>query len=187
VASIVGGLQVQEALKLLHALPVDAGQALVFSGEANGFYKTALPRREECLSHETYGEPIALALSAEEATAKDLLAAAKTYLGSGELRLLLDRDLVVSFECACGHSWPVMRVRERVNVVSARCERCGREARPRFVHAVEEHSPLIEHRLMELGVPRYDVVRVAAGEEGKVFLLAGDQSGLCPVASSELP
>lgn len=162
-------------MKLLHGLPVDAGRALVFSGEANGFYKTALPRREECLSHETYGEPIALSLSTD-ATAKELFAAAKTYLGGGELRLLLDRDLVAAFECECGHAWPVMRVRERVHADSAKCERCGVEARPRFVHVVEEGSPLAEKRLRELGVPRYDLSRVATGEEGKVFLLAGDRA-----------
>lgn len=175
VASIVAGIQVQEALKLLHGLPVAAGQALVFNGEANRFYKTALPRREDCLSHETYGEAIELPLSVEAATAKDLLAAAKTYLGGGELRLLLDRDLVVELQCACGHAWPVMRVRERVHAASARCERCGAEARPRFVHGVEAASPLAEKRLIELGVPPYDIVRVAAGEECKVFLLAGDR------------
>jgi adenylyltransferase/sulfurtransferase len=165
---------VQEALKLLHGLPVDTGQALVFSGEANYFYKTSLPRRDECLSHETYDDPIELPLSADS-MAKDLFAAAKTYLRGGELRLVLDRDLVVACECECGHAWPVMRARERVQAASARCERCDAEARPQFVHVVEEGSPLASKQLVELGVPPYDMVRVVAEKEGKVFLLAGDR------------
>ncbi len=62
IASMMAALQVQEALKLLHGLPVAAGSALVFNGVANQFYSTRLPRRDDCLSHETYPEPVELAL-----------------------------------------------------------------------------------------------------------------------------
>src|SRR4029453_8486613 len=116
IASLIGALQVQEALKLLHGLPVDAGQALVWNGQANNFYKTAYQRREDCLSHDTYPEPIELPLSAAKNTAKELLDAAWKYFagegadtpsdyfkqGDGELdrhepdqlEIQLDRDLV---------------------------------------------------------------------------------------------
>jgi adenylyltransferase/sulfurtransferase len=52
-SSMIAGLQTQEALKIIHRLPVGAGEALVFNGVANQFYRTRLPRREDCLSHET--------------------------------------------------------------------------------------------------------------------------------------
>ena len=57
IASMMAALEVQEALKLLHGMPVAAGTALVFNGVANQFYSTRLPFREDCLSHETYPEP----------------------------------------------------------------------------------------------------------------------------------
>ncbi len=60
IASMMAALEVQEALKLIHGLPVAAGTALVFNGVANQFYTTQLPFREECLSHETYPAPIEL-------------------------------------------------------------------------------------------------------------------------------
>src|SRR5262245_65814048 len=63
IASMIGGLEVQEALKLLHGLPVSSGEALIWNGVANHFYKTAFQRREDCLSHETYSEPIAVPVS----------------------------------------------------------------------------------------------------------------------------
>ncbi len=63
IASMMAALQVQEALKLLHGLPVAAGSAMVYNGVGNQFYSTRLPRREDCLSHETYPEPVELALS----------------------------------------------------------------------------------------------------------------------------
>ena len=63
---MIGGLQTQEALKLIHGLDVSEGQALVYNGVANQFYSTRYQRREDCLSHETYPEPVSLPLSAAE-------------------------------------------------------------------------------------------------------------------------
>src|SRR5206468_3520304 len=62
IASMMGALEVQEALKLIHGMPVDAGSALVFNGVANQFYSTRLPFRNDCLSHETYPEPVEVPL-----------------------------------------------------------------------------------------------------------------------------
>ena len=62
IASMMAALEVQEALKLLHGMPVAAGSALVFNGVSNQFYSTRLPFRDDCLSHETYPKPIELEL-----------------------------------------------------------------------------------------------------------------------------
>ena len=81
IASMMGALEVQEALKLIHGMPVDAGSALVFNGVTNQFYKTQLPRRDDCLSHETYPEPSSLEIG-NSATVSTLFAeAARTLEG----------------------------------------------------------------------------------------------------------
>src|SRR5690606_11212651 len=79
IASMIAGLQTQEALKLLHGLPVQAGAAMVFNGIANNFYTTHYQRREDCLSHETYPESIPLSASAATTTAQELFAAARPH------------------------------------------------------------------------------------------------------------
>lgn len=176
IASMVGGLQVQEALKLLHELPVDAGHALVWNGVASSFYKTAYQRREDCLSHETYSEPIELPWAAQHATAHDLFNAVTEELGSdGECRILLDRDLVTAFECTCGHSWPVLRSQFLVEQADAKCLRCDQVAKPRMVHSVESGSPLAGEKLCSLGIPKYDIVCVANERTEVAILLAGDR------------
>ena len=43
IASMMGALEVQETLKLIHKMPVAAGSALVFNGVTNQFYRTQLP------------------------------------------------------------------------------------------------------------------------------------------------
>ena len=74
IASMMAALEVQEALKLIHGLPVAAGSAMVFNGVTNQFYSTRLPFRDDCLSHETYPEPIELALG-NDCTAAELFQA----------------------------------------------------------------------------------------------------------------
>ena len=176
IASMIGGLQVQEALKLLHGLPVSGGEALVWNGVANNFYKTAYQRREDCLSHDTYPEPVELQLSAAESTADDLFAvAAKHFGGKGELTLSLDRDLVVALDCACGHSRPVMRPQQLVGAADAKCPKCDHDARPRLEHSIDAGTPLAKETLASLGIPPYDIVRVADDQGEEMFLLVGDR------------
>ena len=177
IASMIGGLQVQEALKLIHGLPVDEGQALVWNGQANNFYKTAYQRREDCLSHDTYDEPIELPISAA-ATANELLAAASQHFGGRrELTLGLDRDLVVSLDCACGWSKPVLRPQQLVGAGEAKCPKCDGLAKPNLEHSIDAGTPLAKEKLSSLGIPPYDIIRVADHQNEKVFLLAGQVKG----------
>ncbi len=177
ISSMIAALQTQEALKLLHGMPVASGQAMVYNGLVNNFYKTDYQRREDCLSHDTYPEPIELPLSARRNTARDLFAAAHERLNdSTNLRLSLDRDLVVSLDCTeCGHSQEVLRPLQLVGMREAQCPQCGKLSRPALEHTIEENSPLAEKTLSQLGVPPYDIVRVAADQGEQVFLLAGDR------------
>jgi molybdopterin/thiamine biosynthesis adenylyltransferase len=176
IASMIGGLQVQEALKLIHGLPVDEGQALVWNGQANNFYKTAYQRKEDCLSHDTYDDPVELPLKAAEATADDLFAAAAPHLsGQTKLTLGLDRDLVVSLDCACGSKKSILKPQQLVGAGEALCAKCGQVAKPDLEHSIDAGTPLAKEKLSALGIPLYDIVRVASDLEEKVFLLAGDR------------
>ena len=177
ISSIIAGMQTQEALKLIHGLPVEAGHAMVYNGVANRFYTTRFQRREDCLSHETYAPPIELPLSAAKHTAADLFHA----LGNGaptneSWQLELDRDLVISIECtACQWQRDVMRPIQMVSVEEARCPHCGQIAKPRLEHSIPSTSPLVAKTLGALGVAPYDVVRVITGDEQRTVLLAEDR------------
>jgi molybdopterin-synthase adenylyltransferase len=177
ISSMVAGLQTQEALKLLHGMPVAAGQAMIYNGLANNFYKTNYQRREDCLSHETYPDPIETPLSARSNTAQDLFAEVHRRLDDQtNMRLSLDRDLVVSLDCTeCGHSQEVMRPLQLVGMREAECPKCGKLSRPVLEHTIEENSPLAGRKLSELGVPPYDIVRVTTDQGEQVVLLAGDR------------
>jgi adenylyltransferase/sulfurtransferase len=177
IASMMAALQVQEALKLLHGLPVAAGSALVFNGVGNQFYSTRLPFREDCLSHETYPEPIELPLG-HRARVSELLEAARPRL-AGPLHLVLDRELVVALDCPrCQWRAEVMRPRTRVRASEAICPDCQQPARPEFTSGVAEDSPLAQQPLCRVGIPPYDMVRVDGPADSGFFLLDADRDGL---------
>jgi adenylyltransferase/sulfurtransferase len=174
IASMMAALQVQEALKLLHGLPVAAGSAHVYNGVANQFYTTRLPFRDECLSHETYPEPLTLALSCDN-TVQELFAAAERAL-AGPLRLVLDRELVVAIDCPrCQWQEAVLRPRVKVKASEAICPNCREPARPEFASSVEHDSPLVSQPLSRVGIPPYDIVRVDGPAGSGFFVLAADR------------
>lgn len=174
IASMMAALQVQEALKLLHGLPVAAGSAMVYNGVGNQFYSTKLPRREDCLSHETYPEPVELPLSNRSKVA-ELFEAARGHV-NGPMELALDRELVTAIDCPrCDWREEVMRPRIKVRVAESHCPNCRVPARPEFASAVEESSPMADQPLGRAGIPPYDIVRVDGASGSGFFLLAGDR------------
>ena len=175
IASMMAALEVQEALKLIHGMPVAAGSALVFNGVTNQFYSTKLPYREDCLSHETYPEPTELPIG-HHATAAELFSHARPTLGH-PLTLALDRDLVVAVDCPrCGWRQEIFRPRTKVSMTEAECPNCHEGARPEIVGAIEEGTPIADRPLAGLGIPAYDIVRVDGPGGTGFFLLAGDRA-----------
>jgi len=178
IASMMAALEVQEALKLLHGMPVAAGSAMVFNGVGNQFYSTKLPFRDDCLSHETYPDPIALPLG-RSTTVAELFESARGEL-RGPLRLTLDRELVEAVECPrCGGREEIMRPRTMVRQADAVCPSCREPGRPVVASQIEEGTPLAGRTLAEVGVPPFDVLRIdVEGGEARFVLLAGDRDGL---------
>ena len=170
IASMIAGLEVQEALKLLHGLPVQAGAACVFNGESNNFYTTKFQRREDCLSHESYPEAKGVNFAASN-TAGELL---KAMEGKS---LLLDRDLLVSLACPpCGTKKSILRPLILVSQKEGMCPTCGQAMRPEIVHEVEAGSDLAQEPLRRLGVPPFDIVKVKTRQGVSFARLDGDRS-----------
>ena len=177
ISSIVGGFQTQEAVKLLHGIPVQPGTASVYNGAANQFYTTHFQRREECLSHETYPTPLELPLSVDRDSVEDLFACLRERHGvDGIVSLHLDRDLVVSLDCSkCNAHHTVLQPLQLVGMDRAHCRDCGQLTKPRLQHSIAPASELSKQKLGAVGVPPRDMIRVETEEEEIVCLLTGDK------------
>lgn len=178
IASIVGGWQVQECLKLLHGLPVEGGLAHVYNGVSNQTYTTRYQLKEDCLSHESYEQVTPLPLSATKNTAAELFAKVRsaypTTPRDKQLELTLDRDLVVALVCSCGEERSVYRARADVKLSEAKCG-CGETMHPKLENVIVEGTDLAKKTLRELGIPPYDMVRVNGAGEEHMFLLEQDR------------
>ena len=52
------------------------------------------------------------------------------------------------------------------------------DAKPRLEHSIDAGTPLAKEKLHALGIPPYDIVRVADDQNEQVFLLAGDRTAV---------
>jgi len=176
IASIIGGMQVQEALKILHDLPAADGSALVFNGAANRFYQTNYPVRQDCLSHETYDEPLELPLSAAATSVAELFQAIADENEQNPTRLVLDRDFLVNLVCrTCDRQVEINQPRCVVDSSRGICSKCDLPMAPETISSIEPNSPLFTRKLSELGVPDYDIVKVETDDDTSFVVLAGDR------------
>lgn len=184
ISSIIGGLQTQEALKLIHGMPVEDGGAMVFNGIANNFYKTSYQRNPDCLSHHVYGDAITTGLGFETSL-RDLFEFASVPLQSEQLEVQLDRDLVSRLICdQCGSHEDVFKPVRLVDSDRAVCPNCTAQRKPELTHSISAGSPLIDKSLAELGVPPFDIIRICT-EDKELFLeLDADRNRvLAPVST----
>ena len=103
-ASIIGAMQVQEAIKELHGQPTLEGTGLHVEGLFGDVSRVAYPRRDDCPGHDDLGELEPLGLGTGEVTLGELLERAERQLGAGA-SLDFSREVITRLTCpACGHS-----------------------------------------------------------------------------------
>lgn len=179
ISSIIAGLQTQEALKLIHGMPVEDGGAMVFNGIANNFYKTYYQHRPDCLSHDVYPELTTSGLS-NESTLRELFGFAESKLGTSELTLKLDRDLVLSIDCPqCSFVEEVYLPTNSVDASKITCPKCQANRKPNLTHNIDSQSDLADKKAAEVGIPAYDVVRICSADHEIFVELDSDQAKVC--------
>jgi molybdopterin/thiamine biosynthesis adenylyltransferase/DNA-binding transcriptional regulator YhcF (GntR family) len=174
IGSIIGGMQSQEALKLIHGLPVEAGSVTHYNGMTNQLHTTKYVEQEDCESHWKYGEIIELPNRAEDTTAMDLLQIARGDLGP-EAILELDQELVISLECLkCQVVEEVMSAISEVSFDAAHCPNCGLVRQVHMTHLVTGEEPFLDRTLASIGVPPLHIIRAHNGVEYRFYELTGD-------------
>jgi adenylyltransferase/sulfurtransferase len=174
IASIIGAMQSQEALKLIHEMEVEAGKVTHFNGLVNHMHTTAYVPREDCESHWIYGEITELPLRAETATLHQLLTIAKNDLGQDAV-IELDQELVLDLECkACSTKESVLEPMSQVSFEAAHCPNCGAMRDVNMTHLITGEEDFLYHTLAGVGIPPLHILRVNNLEEYRFYELTGD-------------
>ncbi|MFN7210361.1 MAG: HesA/MoeB/ThiF family protein [Aggregatilineales bacterium] len=172
-ASLVAAWQVQEAVKLLHGLPVPAGKGIYINGYTHSTSLLAYSERPDCFSH---AQPRAvvteLPLRAADLSVGAFYAAIAPILaaeGAEQPALLPEQELISRFYCpACEVSTPVYRPYDAVMPDGATCPICGTPRLPSILSRLplSAASPAADVPLLQLGVPPLAVLQVAARVAG---------------------
>jgi adenylyltransferase/sulfurtransferase len=174
ISSIIGGLQAQEALKLLHGLPVEAGKVLHVNGMTNETRSTAYLPRDDCESHWTYGEVVELPARADQTTLEEMLRIAQADLGP-EAAIELDQELIISLTCPnCQTVEEVLRPLSEVSFEAGHCPSCGLLRDSQMTHVLTGAEPYLHRTLAGVGVPPLHILRAHNGREYRFYELTGD-------------
>ena len=174
-ASVIAGIQCQEAVKLLHGLEVLAGRGFVFEGVSHQSYVVTYTRKDDCPSHEadTLVEPLPWAVT--ETRVGDFLERVRSDLGADAV-IETSTDLLASLSCAaCGEEEPVFASLGKVTEEQGRCPRCNRHRAANTFHTIDGRAPFLDRTLAEIGVPAWDVLTGRRGLDQRHYEFAADR------------
>jgi adenylyltransferase/sulfurtransferase len=185
-ASIVAGVQVQEAVKLLHGLPVLGGQAYIFEGLNHTSYKVEYTENALCMSHHTLERVVELPEASSGITLAQLLARAKKELGTEEVMLEFSRDVVHKLACAaCDRDEELFAAVGTVPYRRGQCPTCKQMRSVVTAHGYSGAESFGERTLDQLGLPLFDVFTARSADRELAFLIAGDEpAGLGELAAA---
>jgi adenylyltransferase/sulfurtransferase len=184
-SSVIAGIQVQEAVKLLHGLPTIAGQGFVFDGTNHQSYLVTYSRMDDCPTHDAISPIEELSWSIRETTVGQMLERVRSDLGP-EAVLEFNQDLLTSLTCAaCKETFPRFASLGKVTESEGRCPQCGAPCAPNLYHTIGADGPQ-DTTLGALGVPLWEILAGRNGEQLRYYEFAGDrQRVLGPLAEEQ--
>ena len=175
-ASVIAGIQCQEAVKHLHGLETLSGRGFVFEGTSHQSYVVSYTRRDDCPTHEAYEPIVVKPWSVATMTVGELLEHARAEVGDGAI-IELNHDVLLSLECPrCLTTEPSFASLGKITEQQGRCPKCGEPRVPHLFHSLDGREGINDRTLAEIGVPPWDILGVRRGMQQVFFEFAGDRS-----------
>lgn len=186
-ASIIGAMEVQEAIKVVHGQPTLTGEGLHLDGLFAEHSRVRYPRRDGCPGHEALGALRPLGLGVADTSLGALLDRAEAALGPGAV-LDLSRDVIVGWSCpGCGQTALAGAALGTVREARAACPACGAHRIAEIATSVARDGLVdLARTPASIGVPAFDVIVARQGlERQEAWLFDGDAAAvLGPLAAS---
>jgi molybdopterin/thiamine biosynthesis adenylyltransferase len=187
-ASVIAGIQTQEAVKLLHGLDSLAGRGFAFDGIMHDSYAVAYTRKEDCPAHDPDVPVESLPWRTAETPIGVFLDRVRADLGDGAV-IETSGDLLASLTCpACDREEEIYCSLGKVTERQGRCPQCGEHRVPKAFHTIHGGESFLDRTLAEIGVPAWDVLGARNGMEQRFYEFSGDRDEvLGPLAASRCP
>jgi adenylyltransferase/sulfurtransferase len=174
IASIIGAMQSQEALKIIHGMPVEPGKVIHFNGMVNEMHTSAYRPREDCESHWIYGEVTELPARTGTTTLSDLLRIANIDLGPDAV-IELDQELILALECpTCKTIEKILQPISEVSFEAAHCPNCSTLRETQMSHVITGDEHFLNRTLASVVVPPLHILRAYNAQEYRFYELTGD-------------
>jgi adenylyltransferase/sulfurtransferase len=186
ISSIIAGMQVQEAVKLIHGLPTLAGKGFVFEGMNHSSYVVEYTENPECMSHYTVPEILHLTEGSHELTLQSLRQRAQSDFGSEDVVIEFSRDILHKFVCpACGEEEEKYAALGSIPFAAARCARDGQMRSVISLQSYSGKEGFGSRRLSDLGLPLLDLYTARHGDREIGYIPHGDAEQLLGVVAQE--
>jgi molybdopterin/thiamine biosynthesis adenylyltransferase len=175
ISSIIAGVEMQEAVKLIHGLPTLASKGFIFEGMNHSSYMVEYTSNEDCMSHYTLPKVVHLPESSGELTLEQLRRRAQVDLDSSEVVIEFSRDVLQKFVCpSCKQEEELYRPIGTVPFEQAACRADGHLRTVISLNSYTGDSQLGKRALSELGLPSFDVFTARSGEREIGYIPYGD-------------
>jgi adenylyltransferase/sulfurtransferase len=175
ISSIIAGIQVQEAVKLIHSLPTLAGKGYVFEGMNHSSYVVEYTENAECMSHYAVPEIVHLPERSDQLSLRELRQRAQADLGLNDVVIEFSRDVVQKFVCPeCGAEETTFAAMGGLRFEAARCPSDDKLRSVVSLHNYTGGEDFGSRKLSELGLPPLDLFVARHGERELGYIPYGD-------------
>lgn len=173
-ASVIGAIQAQEVVKLVHGMDVLLGKGFIFEGETHNSYTVNYSIKPGCVWHEK-PPPIKVTPQLDSDTPlHEICDLGRKYLGGFDA-LELMHDIVHNLICPnCQRVISMLQPVERLTQSQLRCENCNSENVPSYFHNLTTGDKLLTKTIAQIGLPRWDILWVRFQESYIGFEISGD-------------
>ena len=158
IAAMVAAWQSQWCVKYLHGMKVPWGEALVTHGMSDQVYRTKLPIREDCLSHESWLESLRPSACSHQSSVEELFQEVSIQ-EPGEWRLKLERPLWTGWRCLPCDQFEPFSVPRKASEMSQlessqwRCPKCHSMRSGDLIYEIGRDTEWSQLSLESLGIP----------------------------------
>jgi adenylyltransferase/sulfurtransferase len=175
-ASVIGAMQAQETVKILHGMDSLLGRGFFYDGANHNSYYITYPIKTDCILHEPPVAVESLADISSDSPVRDLWNCASRILG-GVDAIDLCRELVSKLTCpACARVEKVFEAAESLSEEKLLCRKCRVECTPAFFHSISDKDEYLNMRIRDLGLPKWDIVWARFKDKCIGLEIAGDTS-----------
>jgi adenylyltransferase/sulfurtransferase len=186
ISSVIAGIQVQEAVKMIHGLPTLTGKGYVFEGLNHSSYTVEYTENPDCMSHYTVPDIVHMPESSRDLTLVDLLQRARADAGSDDVVIEFSRDVIQKLVCSsCGGEEEMYAPAGKVRLQEATCPKDGHLRTVVSVHGFSGNEDFGYRPLDQLGLPLLDLFVARSSQREIGYIPYGDASQVLGALAAE--